>query len=504
MWNAARESGYLANFSRGIYSTTVEPTPIPSSELVLPPSDPFTFDDKLSFPKDFMLGVAGSAGQIEGAVADEGRTPTVLEIAGSIGGASNNFVTNENYYLYKQDIARLAAMGVKYYSFSIPWSRILPFVLPGTPVNQKALDHYDDLINTVLEYGMLPAVTLNHRDVPVMFLSDRPPQNITFGGYSTGYHNKQWTEAFVNFGKIVMAHFADRVPVWVTVGEPNLAMGTAQGGKNIMLAHAQLYKFYHDDIKGQGMVGIKFGYNYGAPLSPQNQADLEAVQRYNDINLGCIMNPLLLGENYPDSWIQLWNNTGQDFRLSPEELSYVAGTMDYIGFDAYTAAVISPLEDTQACISNPSHPNWPLCVTQAEADQHGWAIGYRSNAYPYTTPSYFRESLNYVWNTFKKPILVAEVGFPEFHEADKQLQDQLFDSARSVYFRSYLNAMLEAIHYDNVHILGIHAWSFVDNWEFGDFSQHYGLQAVNLTTQQRFYKKSFFDFVDFYRQRSFQ
>lgn len=65
-----------------------------------------------------------------------------------------DYVTNENYFLYKQDIQRLATMGVEYYSFTIPWTRILPFVLPGTPINQQAIDHYDDLIDTVLDAGM--------------------------------------------------------------------------------------------------------------------------------------------------------------------------------------------------------------------------------------------------------------------------------------------------------------------------------------------------------------
>jgi beta-glucosidase/6-phospho-beta-glucosidase/beta-galactosidase len=59
----------------------------------------------------------------------------------TIAGAAYDYVANENYYLYKQDIERLAAMGVKYYSFSIAWSRIVPFGFAGTPVNKQGLDH---------------------------------------------------------------------------------------------------------------------------------------------------------------------------------------------------------------------------------------------------------------------------------------------------------------------------------------------------------------------------
>ena len=63
-------------------------------------------------------------------------------------------------------------MGVEYYSFSIPWSRILPFALPGTPVNQQAIDHYNDLIDTVLDAGMKPIVTMLHFDSPLMFIAN--------------------------------------------------------------------------------------------------------------------------------------------------------------------------------------------------------------------------------------------------------------------------------------------------------------------------------------------
>lgn len=72
-----------------------------------------------------------------------------------------------NYWLYKQDIARLAAIGIPYYSFSISWTRIVPFGEVGSPINTEGLQHYDDLINTCIEYGIQPIVTLSHDDAPL-------------------------------------------------------------------------------------------------------------------------------------------------------------------------------------------------------------------------------------------------------------------------------------------------------------------------------------------------
>ncbi len=40
------------------------------------------------------------------------------------------------------------------------------------------------------------------------------------------------------------------------------------------------------------------------------------------------------------------------------------------------------------------------------------------------------------------------------------------------------------------------------DWEFGDYDAHFGIQTVNRTTQERSYKKSFFDLVDFVNART--
>jgi hypothetical protein len=80
-WTALWEYANPPNFTKtGVYSTTVSPTPIPSSELVLPPRDYFGPSDCYMFPKDFQFGFSSSASQVEGATADEGKTPSLMDI----------------------------------------------------------------------------------------------------------------------------------------------------------------------------------------------------------------------------------------------------------------------------------------------------------------------------------------------------------------------------------------------------------------------------------------
>lgn len=504
-WSGLWARASLANFtSRGLYSTTVSPTPVPTSELVLPPPNYFEPSDCYYFPEHFEFGVAGSASQIEGAIADEGRTPTLMEIitVGRDPGAAVNYITNENYYLYKQDIERLAAMGVKYYSFSIPWTRILPFVFEGSPVNRQGLDHYDDLINFAIEKGMEPHVTLIHFDTPLQFYADPFNRPAPLIGYNNGaYGNETFEDAFVHYGKVVMTHFADRVPVWFTFNEPLLYCENGKAVDTVIKAHARLYHFYHDEIRGAGRVAIKFNDNFGVPRDPGRADDVAAAHHFNEFQLATFANPIFLGRDYPEAY----KMTVPDYvPLSAADLAYANGTADFLGIDPYTATVVAaPAQGIAACAANASDPLFPYCVEQGTTTTTGWSVGYRSQSYVYLTPTYLRTYLNYLWNTFRAPVVITEFGFPVFGEADKAaLADQLFDQPRSDYYRGFLGEVLKAIWEDGVRVDGAFAWSFADNWEFGDFDQRFGIQTVNRTTMERRYKKSFFDVVDFVAART--
>lgn len=178
-----------------------------------------------------------------------GRGPSVLDTTGALPNTenvTNGEITDMNYFLYKVDIARLAAIGIPYYSFSIPWTRILPFGVPGSPVNTPGLEHYDDLINTCLEYGITPTVTLQHFDNPL---------NITLS-------DEQYPDAFLHYSKIVIARYGDRVSHWFTLNEPNIAFGEYTGtawsaATNILMAHAKVYHWYKETYGGSGLVSTK-------------------------------------------------------------------------------------------------------------------------------------------------------------------------------------------------------------------------------------------------------
>jgi beta-glucosidase/6-phospho-beta-glucosidase/beta-galactosidase len=76
------------------------------------------------------------------------------------------------YWYYKQDIVRLAAMGLPWLAFSISWTRIIPFGVAGSPVNLEAIQHYRDKIDFCNQNGIKIIVTLCHYDRPAFVSAD--------------------------------------------------------------------------------------------------------------------------------------------------------------------------------------------------------------------------------------------------------------------------------------------------------------------------------------------
>ncbi|KAK7697258.1 hypothetical protein SLS64_013743 [Diaporthe eres] len=445
-----------------------------------------------------MHGFAGEALQVEGAVKNEGRGPSLTEYSlksryGSVDGGGPPDLANLNYYLYKQDIARLAAAGVQSYSFSISWSRILPFGVAGSPINQEGLDHYDDLINTVLEYGMNPVATLHHFDAPLYFNSNSSWQ---------GWDHPEFVDSFVNYAKIALTHYGDRVGTWFTFNEPTTDGDLARNwlsSYNIIMAHAKVVHWYREDLKGTGKWSMKFHLSTGfaLPLDPSSASDVEAANRRNQFHVGYMANPLFLGSPVPADMVDTIGSGVVQW--TPEDLDYVNGTCDFFAFDIYTVTYHTPSDGgIDACAKDKKHPDWPYC-TQALNSRAGWDGSFHGNdkmAIPYED---VRTVLGYFHTTYPSPegIVISEVGLPTYKATQMTVPQLRSDIAQSELYVSLLREVLRSINEDGVTVKGVFGWSFVDNWEWGSYDPHYGVQGFNTTTYERYYKRGLFDFVDF-------
>lgn len=73
----------------------------------------------------------------------------------------------------------------------------MPFGEVDSPINTAALDHYNDLIDTCLAYGVKPIVTLSHDDAPL---------NLT-------YQDPSFADAFLYYAKHVMTRYSVSIVV---------------------------------------------------------------------------------------------------------------------------------------------------------------------------------------------------------------------------------------------------------------------------------------------------
>ncbi|OCL06029.1 glycoside hydrolase family 1 protein [Glonium stellatum] len=516
---------YVGPVSTFSINTTVEATLVPSSSLIPPPTlyyPPFPTGQQIAlqskneswkFPKDFWYGVASAAYQVEGAVKDEGRGPSIWDVlthrvTNFVAHNDTGDIADNHYYMYKQDIARIAAMGIKAYSFSISWSRILPF--GSGEVNEEALKHYDDLIDTCLQYNVIPMVTLYHWDMP-LFLQN------TYGGWLSD----RIIDDFTEYARIVFTRWSSKVSHWFTLNEPivfcnfyPLPANTFKAtsippkqqpfvcGHNALLAHASAYHV-GKSLNSSLTISFKNNGGYKIPLT-DSAADREATQRAYDFNEGWFANPLFLTGDYPTSMQPFLSTFLPPFTAAQK--AALNGSADIFAHDAYTSSFYSAPTDggIPACTANASHPLYPACYNTTSVYATGWNIGPAADpaaAWLNWATDWVPAFLRHVQATWKPRggIAVSEFGFAEPFEALKSRpEDVAFDPVRAAYYRAYLEGVLMAVG-EGVRVVGCLAWSIFDNLEWSSgYTVKFGVQYVNLTTQERFYKASFFEYVNMF------
>jgi beta-glucosidase len=160
----------------------------------------------LTFPDSFVWGTASAAHQTEG--------NNTLSDVWAVERAPGTWFTEpsgdacDSFHRYPEDIAIVADLGLDAYRFSLDWARIEPD--EGT-VSRAALAHYRAMVDTCLEAGVKPVVTLHHFTSPQWFAAD--------GSFS----NPKAVDRFGRFCEIVQPVLED-VDVVCTINEPNIVL----------------------------------------------------------------------------------------------------------------------------------------------------------------------------------------------------------------------------------------------------------------------------------------
>ncbi|QSZ33991.1 hypothetical protein DSL72_005571 [Monilinia vaccinii-corymbosi] len=521
LWNQVGE------IAVGPITATVEPVPEPLSYPRPGSFHPLvpTYDTSLNnqtLPDDFIWGLAASAYQIEGAAKDEGKGPSIWDLIahrnyGAVADNSTGDIVASHYWLYKQDFARLANLGIPYFSPSFSWPRFFPF--GNGPVNQQGVEHYDDVIASMVANGIKPAITLFHWDTPLALFN-------SYGAWT----DERIVDDFFNYARFVISRYDKYVPIWYTFNEPqycnwqysNYPAGNAKGiypaYHNItgglpariacshftILAHAKVAKWYHEEFHGAGRITFKNSGNYYAPSNSTSTADLDAVSRNYEFALGWF-NGCWRDGDYSPVLKETLGSLLPEF--TQEEKDMIKGSCDFFAIDGYTGFLGTAIPGgSAACASNPSHPSYPECAGSTSFAADGFPLGPAADKgvnWLTSTPGSIRQFLNVITKELFPTvgdIVVSEFGFAEPFEGEMgSLGEILWDLRRADYYRGFLDSILQARVVDGVNVTGAFGWAIVDNFEwFAGSRVRFGLQWLNQTSMERIPKASMFQFLDWF------
>src|SRR3982074_1979948 len=103
-------------------------------------------------PATFRWGVATSSYQIEGAVREDGRTPSIWDTfshtPGKTAGGETGDIAVDHYHRYRDDVGLRGGLGLSASRFSVSWSRVQP--TGRGPAVQRGLDFYRNLVDELL------------------------------------------------------------------------------------------------------------------------------------------------------------------------------------------------------------------------------------------------------------------------------------------------------------------------------------------------------------------
>ena len=427
----------------------------------------------LRFPANFVWGTATASYQIEGAVAEDGRGPSIWDTfaatPGTIDDGSTGAVACDHYHRWEQDLDLMQRLGVGAYRFSIAWPRVIP---AGTgAVNQAGLDFYDRLVDGLLERGIAPFATLYHWDLP------QPLQD------AGGWPDRGIVDAFVAYADAVTRRLGDRVAYYATMNEPwctaflgyalgEHAPGLRDGGlalraaHHVLLAHGAALEVMGANAPA-AQHGIVLNLNPAYPASDATD-DLAAARRFDGFFNRWFLDALLKGR-YPDD---AWQGYGAAVpHVEDGDLAIIARPLDFLGVNYYNRTIVT---------SDPSVP-WPAVravpFDSAPTDM-GWEV------YPQgLTELLLRVQRDYA----PPPMYITENGaaYPDV------LRDGAVDDAdRIAYLEQHVAAVHAAIE-RGADVRGYFAWSLMDNFEWArGLAKRFGLVYVDYATQTRIPKRS--------------
>jgi beta-glucosidase len=446
-------------------------------------------ETELRFPAGFWWGAATAAFQIEGAVAEDGRTPSIWDTfaatPGRIERGDRADVATGHFHRSAGDVALMREIGLSAYRFSISWPRVRPG--GGAVTNERGLAFYDRLVDQLLGAGIEPAATLYHWDLP-QELEDA-------GGWTT----RDTAYRFADYAATVAHRLGDRVHTWFTLNEPwcsaflgygsgNHAPGRVdpQGGliatHHLLLAHGLAAQALRAHAP-HGRVSIAVNAGAVRPVSPRPE-DVEAARRIDGLLNRIYLDPLVRGQ-YPTDVLEDTRSISDWSFVHSGDMATIRQPLDVLGVNYYQPDMVGASATRAPSTPYPGCEDIAFHQPAGPRTDMGWSVD----------PTGLRELLlRFHRDTDGLPLMVTENGAAF---ADRVGPDGTVDDPDRVgYLRQHLAAVHEAMS-GGADVRGYFVWSLLDNfeWAFG-LSKRFGLIHVDYRTLRRTLKSS----AHWYRQ----
>ena len=435
----------------------------------------------MGFRDDFFWGGVTASYQIEGAAYKDGKGLSVWDMfckqEGRIADGRNGDVACDHYHLYQKDVDLMREIGFNAYRFSISWPRVIPDGYGA--VNEKGLDFYDRLLDSLLEAGMTPFVTLFHWDYPYALFR------------RGGWMNPDSPKWFAEYAAVLAKRLGDRMKYIMTFNEPQCFIGlgydeavhapgirfpiwdTLLMAHNVLLAHGLAIQVLRAELPESELGWAPTcSAHYPETESPE---DIEAARMaFFDIdpersfwNVTLWNDPIFLGE-YPKKIFDLYGEHMPE--IKPDDMVTIREHLDFVGQNVYKGHAM-------------------------RSDGKGrYEFVQRKPGYPYTgakwpvTPKSLYWGPKFLAERYKSPVFITENGVscPDVVSLDGKVHDP----DRIDFLHRYLLELRRAAD-DGVDIRGYLHWCVTDNFEWAKgFTERFGLIYCDFETQERILKDS--------------
>lgn len=432
--------------------------------------------DISGLPADFCWGAATSSYQIEGAVDEDGRTPSIWDTfaatPGRVANGEDGAVAIDHYHRWRDDLDLMTELGLNAYRFSVAWPRVQPDGA-GTG-NAAGIGFYDRLVDGLLERGITPWVTLYHWDLP---------EALEQAG---GWPQRETAERFADYTTIIAEAVGDRVKHWITLNEPwcSAFLGYASGihapgrtdpgeavaaSHHLLLGHGLAVQRLRE-IVPDAQVGVTVNLYPVSPVDDSGRHD-DAVRRIDGLMNRWFLDPLLKGGYPKDVLADLAPVTDAAF-IQDGDTATIAQPLNFLGINYYTRHVVGAgLWPGTAGARFQLENGLPRTAT-------GWDVD----------PDGLIDILSQVQRDYPPiPVYLTENG-GAFD--DEVVDGTVHDTDRIDFIESHL-ASLVTMRERGMDVRGYFAWSLMDNFEWADgYDKRFGIVHVDYETQVRTPKDS--------------